>query len=117
MFSPSHLEVIRRALKDDAAYALLIDALPRLERIIVSARGQGCTLVRCALREHDLSIVLRFSGDRGQRLIASFSFRRKYQRNGNVLSLEMGLALRLAIETLLVIAGGFALAETNSSRR
>jgi hypothetical protein len=109
LFAPAHLEVIHRAIADDAAYGLLVDALPRLEAIIRSARGKGCTFFRCTLRERDFRVALRFKGNEGQRLAASFSFRRNYERNGKLLSRETALAFRLAIESLVVIAGRFTL--------
>lgn len=109
MFAPSHLKVIRRALEDDIAYALLVDALPRLEEIIKAAKGQGCSLFRCTLRERDFGVALRFTGSNGQSLTASFSFRRKYERTGRRLSRETALGLRLAIESLVVIGAGFRL--------
>jgi len=108
MFDAAHLELIRRAIGDDAAYGVLIDALPRLEAILASARERGCTLVRCTLREPDFVIILRFAGNNGQRLTTSVSFRRKYERTGKRSSRETALAVRLCIESL-VCATGFAL--------
>ena len=102
MFEPAHLEVIRQAIEDDAAYGLLVAALPRLEAIIRSARGKGCTL-----REWDFKVALRFKGNEGQSLTAFFSIRRNYERNGKLLSRETALAMRLAVESLVVIAGRF----------
>lgn len=110
MFDPAHLVLIRRALEDDTAYALLAHALPRLEAIIVSAKEQGCTVVRCTLRERDFRIVLRFAGSSKVRsLTASFSFRKKYEQSGKRLSRETALALRVCMENLVVVGGRFHL--------
>ena len=56
-------------------------------------------------------------GTEGQHLTASFSFRKRYERAGRVFDRQTALALRLAIEALIVTTGPFTLMETKSTRR
>ena len=108
MFSKELLALIHRALGDAAAYDALLGSLGKLARIIKDARRLGCNAFRCTLRR-DLRIELYFKGPDGHAMRRTLSFKRAYERSGKVYGFETALLLRLAVESLVVVAGGIRL--------
>ncbi len=106
MFMREHLELIRRALEDDAAFNVLQGWLGRLERVIRRAMRKRCERFHCAISLGGVSLDLRFDGPAGARCTASLPLKKPYERHGGIFEHETGLVLKVAVESLVVSSSG-----------
>src|ERR1700722_9572966 len=120
VFSPTHLVVIQKALKNDAAYAALCSRLDRLVAIIGEAKWRGCTEFACDLAlDGSYAVQLKFGNYEGKRYKASLSFAHAYMKaGGRRFDLEVGMSLMQAVQSLVLgVEGIGALRRIVSGRK
>jgi hypothetical protein len=107
LFSEAHVAAIERFLKNEAAYAVLIESLGKLEGMVREAKDHGYVCFKSHTGRYPaFPILMCFADFEGGRWNRSISFRKAYEKSGDGFDMLIALNLKAAVESLILSVDG-----------